>query len=192
MTINRGLHTFNQPHYVIYRFTGQCLNFNCVFILVLMLRQSITFLRSRGFSLVLPLDRNIYFHKQAGYLIVFYSALHTIMHCFNLGNYQRCLLVRTLWLIGRLDNSRRDFAEKCQIYKRERYRRMLVETYSNVHSYGFLIHIKTWIWGTNSWCSFPNRNSTYAYTYCNVYMLAAFCKEGWKFSGTYFELHNKN
>ncbi|KRT82268.1 hypothetical protein AMK59_4019 [Oryctes borbonicus] len=66
------------------RACGQCLNFNCVFILVLMLRQTITFLRSRGLSMILPLDDHIYFHKQAGYLIVFYSALHTIMHCFNL------------------------------------------------------------------------------------------------------------
>ncbi|KAK9728753.1 Ferric reductase NAD binding domain [Popillia japonica] len=74
-----------ENNYVIFaRACGQCLNFNCVFILVLMLRQSITYLRSRGFSMILPLDQHIYFHKQAGYLITFYSALHTIMHSFNL------------------------------------------------------------------------------------------------------------
>jgi hypothetical protein len=62
---------------------GQCLNFNCMFVLVLMLRQCITFLRTRGYSSMLPLDQHIYFHKLTGMFIFGYSFLHTIMHVCN-------------------------------------------------------------------------------------------------------------
>ncbi|XP_063908421.1 NADPH oxidase 5 isoform X3 [Zophobas morio] len=65
------------------RACGQCLNFNCMFVLVLMLRQCITFLRTRGFSSILPLDQHIYFHKLTGIFIFSYSFLHTIMHVCN-------------------------------------------------------------------------------------------------------------
>ncbi|KAF5271691.1 hypothetical protein FQA39_LY08014 [Lamprigera yunnana] len=68
---------------IIARACGQCLNFNSMFVLVLMLRHSITFLRSRGFSAFLPLDQHIYFHKITGCLIFFYSVLHTLMHVLN-------------------------------------------------------------------------------------------------------------
>ncbi|KAF3428053.1 hypothetical protein E2986_09001 [Frieseomelitta varia] len=51
------------------RACGQCLNFNCSFILVLILRQCITFLRTHGFNSVLPLDQHIYLHKLTGILI---------------------------------------------------------------------------------------------------------------------------
>lgn len=64
-------------------FSGQCLNFNCTFVLVLMLRHCITFLRTRGFSLFLPLDQHIYFHKITGFFIFGYSILHTFMHLLN-------------------------------------------------------------------------------------------------------------
>ncbi|KAL3286019.1 hypothetical protein HHI36_000532 [Cryptolaemus montrouzieri] len=65
------------------RACGQCLNFDCMFILVLMLRQCITFLRTRGFSSILPLDQHIYFHKLTGILIFVLSFFHTIMHVCN-------------------------------------------------------------------------------------------------------------
>ncbi|CAH0550474.1 unnamed protein product [Brassicogethes aeneus] len=68
---------------ILARACGQCLNFNCVFILVLMLRQCITFLRTRGFGEYLPLDQHIYFHKITGILIFGFSFLHTIMHMLN-------------------------------------------------------------------------------------------------------------
>ncbi|XP_026680929.1 uncharacterized protein LOC103511343 [Diaphorina citri] len=71
-------------YYVIFaRACGQCLNFNCMFVLVLMLRHCITFLRTRGFSVFLPLDQHIYFHKMTGFFIFGYSVLHTIMHLLN-------------------------------------------------------------------------------------------------------------
>lgn len=63
--------------------SGQCLNFNCSFVLVLMLRQCITFLRTRGFGAFLPLDNHIYMHKVTGILIAIYSLVHTIMHLIN-------------------------------------------------------------------------------------------------------------
>lgn len=62
---------------------GQCLNFNCAFALVLMLRQCITFLRTRGFGAFIPLDNHIYLHKLTGIVIAFFSLIHTIMHVMN-------------------------------------------------------------------------------------------------------------
>ncbi|CAK9832938.1 NADPH oxidase 5 [Anthophora retusa] len=70
---------------MVARACGQCLNFNCSFILVLMLRQCITFLRTHGFNSVLPLDQHIYLHKITGILIGVLSAVHTLMHLLNFG-----------------------------------------------------------------------------------------------------------
>lgn len=56
-----------------------------MFILVLMLRQCITFLRTRGFSTILPLDQHIYLHKLTGVFIFIYSVTHAIMHLLNFG-----------------------------------------------------------------------------------------------------------
>lgn len=67
----------------MFRSIGQCLNFNCAFILVLMLRQCITFLRTRGFTAFIPLDNHIYMHKVTGILIAVYSLVHTCMHLIN-------------------------------------------------------------------------------------------------------------
>ncbi|PNF21808.1 hypothetical protein B7P43_G08439 [Cryptotermes secundus] len=54
-----------------------------MFILVLMLRQCITFLRTHGFSVILPLDHHIYFHKLTGVTIIIQSIVHTIVHLLN-------------------------------------------------------------------------------------------------------------
>ncbi|XP_023229647.1 NADPH oxidase 5-like [Centruroides sculpturatus] len=74
---------------MVARGCGQCLNFTSVFILVLMLRYSITWLRSNGFSEYLPLDQHIYFHKLTGCLIFVYSVVHTIMHICNFDTLSR-------------------------------------------------------------------------------------------------------
>ncbi|GAB0100610.1 uncharacterized protein DMENIID0001_166720 [Sergentomyia squamirostris] len=68
---------------ILARACGQCLNFNCAWVLVLMLRHSITYLRTRGFGAFLPLDNHIYLHKLTGVLIAGFSLVHTIMHLFN-------------------------------------------------------------------------------------------------------------
>jgi hypothetical protein len=59
------------------------LNFNCVFILVLMLRHGITLLRQVGGGFFLPLDQHVYLHKVCGVVVVILSALHTLMHIIN-------------------------------------------------------------------------------------------------------------
>ncbi|XP_044264795.1 NADPH oxidase 5 isoform X3 [Tribolium madens] len=82
--ISRAIEYRDKNWYTIFaRACGQCLNFNCMFVLVLMLRQCITFLRTRGYSSMLPLDQHIYFHKLTGMFIFGYSVLHTIMHVCN-------------------------------------------------------------------------------------------------------------
>ncbi|CAL1686702.1 unnamed protein product [Lasius platythorax] len=76
----------NYSGYVmIARACGQCLNFDCTFILVLMLRQCITFLRTHGFNSVVPLDHHIYLHKITGILIGIFSIVHTLMHLIYCG-----------------------------------------------------------------------------------------------------------
>ncbi|CAK1547572.1 unnamed protein product [Leptosia nina] len=65
------------------RACGQCLNFTCSWVLVLMLRCCITALRTNGFGAILPLDHHIYLHKLTGVLIIVYSIAHTIMHLCN-------------------------------------------------------------------------------------------------------------
>ncbi|KAG7170629.1 NADPH oxidase 5-like 1, partial [Homarus americanus] len=72
---------------IVARGCGQCLNFNCMFVLVLMLRQCITFLRSMGASCFLPLDQHLYLHKLCGLLIFLFSLLHTLMHLINFAVY---------------------------------------------------------------------------------------------------------
>lgn len=71
------------PYLILARACGQCLNFDCMFVLVLMLRQSITWLRARGFSAFLPLDHHIYLHKVCGIAIAALGGWHTIMHLLN-------------------------------------------------------------------------------------------------------------
>jgi len=66
------------------RASGQCLNFTSMFILIVMLRHSITKLREMGLAVILPLDRHIYFHKITGRLIVVYALIHTVSHLGNL------------------------------------------------------------------------------------------------------------
>ncbi|XP_063633431.1 NADPH oxidase 5 [Cydia splendana] len=68
---------------IMARACGQCLNFNCAWVLVLMLRLCITQLRVRGASSFLPLDHHIYLHKLTGVLIGIYSIVHTVMHICN-------------------------------------------------------------------------------------------------------------
>ncbi len=65
--------------------SGQCLNFTCMFILLPMLRLSVTKLRQKGFNFLLPLDKHVSFHALTGKLIGVYSIIHTVAHLVNLG-----------------------------------------------------------------------------------------------------------
>ncbi|XP_018302029.1 NADPH oxidase 5 [Mycetomoellerius zeteki] len=76
----------NHSVYIMFaRACGQCLNFDCTFILVLMLRQCITFLRTHSFNSLVPLDHHIYLHKMTGILIGIFSIVHTLMHLIYCG-----------------------------------------------------------------------------------------------------------
>ncbi|XP_065367471.1 uncharacterized protein Nox [Calliphora vicina] len=82
--ISRAIQYRASNIFVIFaRACGQCLNFNCAWVLVLMLRHSLTYLRSRGLSTYLPVDNHIYLHKLTGIVISVLSLVHTIMHLFN-------------------------------------------------------------------------------------------------------------
>uniref|UniRef100_A0A3B5MBY3 NADPH oxidase, EF-hand calcium binding domain 5 n=1 Tax=Xiphophorus couchianus TaxID=32473 RepID=A0A3B5MBY3_9TELE len=62
---------------------GQCLNFNCTFVMVLMLRRCLTWLRATWVVRVLPLDQNILLHQIVGYAILFFTLMHTAAHIIN-------------------------------------------------------------------------------------------------------------
>ncbi|KAM9070854.1 NADPH oxidase 5-like [Sarcophilus harrisii] len=62
---------------------GQCLNFNCSFIVVLMLRRCLTWLRATWLARVFPLDQNVEFHQLIGYVVVAFTLIHTIAHVVN-------------------------------------------------------------------------------------------------------------
>uniref|UniRef100_A0A8C6XT15 NADPH oxidase 5 n=1 Tax=Naja naja TaxID=35670 RepID=A0A8C6XT15_NAJNA len=68
---------------VVARGCGQCLNFNCAFILVLMLRRSLTWLRTTWVAKVLPLDLNVILHQLMGYMVGALTILHMGAHVIN-------------------------------------------------------------------------------------------------------------
>ncbi|XP_023338172.1 NADPH oxidase 5 [Eurytemora carolleeae] len=70
---------------MVARAAGQCLNFCCTFVLVPMLRLSVTKLREKGLNYLLPLDKHVSFHALTGKLIGVYSLIHTVAHLVNLG-----------------------------------------------------------------------------------------------------------
>uniref|UniRef100_A0A7M4FQR9 NADPH oxidase 5 n=1 Tax=Crocodylus porosus TaxID=8502 RepID=A0A7M4FQR9_CROPO len=64
---------------------GQCLNFNCTFIGVLMLRRYLSWLRATWVAKVLPLDQNVVFHQLVGYVVAALATIHTGAHVGNFG-----------------------------------------------------------------------------------------------------------
>ncbi|XP_041795522.1 NADPH oxidase 5 isoform X2 [Chelmon rostratus] len=71
--------------YMVAKGCGQCLNFNCTFVMMLMLRRCLTWLRATWVVRVLPLDQNILLHQIVGYAILCYTVVHTTAHIFNFG-----------------------------------------------------------------------------------------------------------
>lgn len=65
------------------RASAMVIYFQSAMILILILRKSITFLRSIGMAHYLPLDHYVYFHKVTGWSIAFFSLLHTLAHLYN-------------------------------------------------------------------------------------------------------------
>ena len=65
---------------VFARMSGMMLNFNCAFIVVLMLKQTILLMRTTQLYKWLPIDDHIDFHQFVGRLIAVLSAIHTIAY----------------------------------------------------------------------------------------------------------------
>ncbi|KAM9270469.1 NADPH oxidase 5-like [Cariama cristata] len=68
---------------LVARGCGQCLNFNCAFLAVLMLRRCLTWLRTTPIAEVLPLDQHVVFHQLVGYVVLALAAVHTGAHVAN-------------------------------------------------------------------------------------------------------------
>jgi len=76
----------NNARLIIARLGGILLDFNCSFMILLVLRRLTTWLRNSYVGRFLPMDDFLAFHKLIGYLILFFSFMHTIAHCINLCN----------------------------------------------------------------------------------------------------------
>ncbi|XP_062277029.1 NADPH oxidase 5 [Scomber scombrus] len=76
-------HSEGNIFYMLAKGCGQCLNFNCTFVMVLMLRRCLTWLRVTWVVRILPLDQNILLHQIVGYAIFCYTLLHTTAHVLN-------------------------------------------------------------------------------------------------------------
>uniref|UniRef100_A0A4W6FYZ2 NADPH oxidase 5 n=1 Tax=Lates calcarifer TaxID=8187 RepID=A0A4W6FYZ2_LATCA len=78
-------HSYGGAWYMVAKGCGQCLNFNCTFVMVLMLRRCLTWLRATWVVRILPLDQNILLHQIVGYAILCFTLVHTTAHIFNFG-----------------------------------------------------------------------------------------------------------
>ena len=67
----------------IARGCGQCLNFNPVIVVLLMMRRGLTWLRSTRLAVLLPLDQHIELHKLVGFVIFIFSTIHVLAHLSN-------------------------------------------------------------------------------------------------------------
>lgn len=71
---------------------GMLLNFNCMLILILVLRKCHTLIRSTPLAGILPLDQHISFHKMVGGVIGVCAAVHAGAHIAHAGiNFVTCL-----------------------------------------------------------------------------------------------------
>ncbi|XP_013878453.1 NADPH oxidase 5 isoform X2 [Austrofundulus limnaeus] len=76
-------HRYGGGWFMLAKGCGQCLNFNCTFVMVLMLRRCLTWIRATWVVRVLPLDQNILLHQIVGYAILFFTVVHTAAHVVN-------------------------------------------------------------------------------------------------------------
>ena len=75
------------PAVAIARGCGACLNFNPTFIIVLMFRHVLSWVRSTRIYFLFPLDNIIKFHKIVGWMIFFFAFLHTCAHIANFSKH---------------------------------------------------------------------------------------------------------
>ncbi|XP_062849334.1 NADPH oxidase 5 [Trichomycterus rosablanca] len=76
-------HAAGGPWFMLAKGCGICLNLNCTFVMVLMLRRCLTWLRATWVVKILPLDQNILLHQIVGYAILIFSVVHTMAHVIN-------------------------------------------------------------------------------------------------------------
>ena len=91
------------PAVAIARGCGQCLNFNPTFVIILMFRRVLSFVRSTRLSFLFPLDQSIKFHKLVGWTIFFFASIHIIAHIVNFGKqlyaaHWFCTKLEVCWL----------------------------------------------------------------------------------------------
>lgn len=91
---------------IVARAHGMCLNFNSAFILVLMLKRSLTWLRSTRIGKYFPIDYYIDFHKFVAVVILLQSILHFIGHLGRYSKYYNITKSSTCVTIGK--NWRKD------------------------------------------------------------------------------------
>ncbi|XP_067236109.1 NADPH oxidase 5 [Chanodichthys erythropterus] len=85
------------PWFMVAKGCGQCLNLNCTFVMVLMLRRSLTWLRATWVVRILPLDQNILLHQIVGYAILIFSIVHTGAHVLNFARLSQNDAMYQLW-----------------------------------------------------------------------------------------------
>ncbi|KAJ1660702.1 hypothetical protein IWQ61_000410 [Dispira simplex] len=66
------------------RAAAVCLNFDCAFILLLVSRNMLSYLRSTFISQYITIDKNIHAHKVVAWTIAFMTVLHVSGHVFNM------------------------------------------------------------------------------------------------------------
>uniref|UniRef100_UPI00358E8DD0 NADPH oxidase 5 isoform X2 n=1 Tax=Myxine glutinosa TaxID=7769 RepID=UPI00358E8DD0 len=71
------------PWIGVARGCGLCLNFNCVFIVVLMLRRCITLLRTSRAASFIPFEQHVFFHQLVGVVIFILASVHSLCHTAN-------------------------------------------------------------------------------------------------------------
>uniref|UniRef100_A0A8C9RKG7 NADPH oxidase 5 n=1 Tax=Scleropages formosus TaxID=113540 RepID=A0A8C9RKG7_SCLFO len=90
-------HASGGPWFMLAKGCGQCLNFNCTFVVVLMLRRCLTWLRATWVVRVLPLDQNILLHQIVGYAILVFTVVHTFAHVMNFARMSHSHNTYRLW-----------------------------------------------------------------------------------------------
>jgi len=87
------------------RAPANCLNFNCMLILLPVCRNLLSFTRRYLCKCCLRslrrlLDENISFHKLSAYAICFWTTIHTVAHCYNVEQYVAAQSSNTGFSVG--------------------------------------------------------------------------------------------
>ncbi|NXI81040.1 NOX5 oxidase, partial [Rhipidura dahli] len=87
-------HRESGPRLALARSCGSGLNLNCALLAALMLRRSLTRLRSTPLAELLPLELHVRGHELVGYLVLLLAAAHSAAHLAQRGQALGALLAR--------------------------------------------------------------------------------------------------